>query len=119
MPSKRWRGSDFQQRAQDAQESIEALHSYITRMSKSDYLRDRKTQSAVERELLTVAEACGKMLDMDETIETRFPSVPWRSVRGLGNVIRHEYGRVDPNIVWDTITGDDLQRLSDALKALV
>lgn len=88
-------------------------------MSKSDYLHDRKTQSAVERELLTVAEACGKMLDMEESIETRFPSVPWRSVRGLGNVIRHEYGRVDPNIVWDTITGDDLKRLSDALKALV
>jgi uncharacterized protein with HEPN domain len=80
-------------------------------MSYDEFVSDRKTQSAVERELLIIAEASGKLLAIDETIEQRFPQVAWRSVRGIGNILRHEYGRVDAMVVWDTITGEDLHNL--------
>lgn len=87
-------------------------------MTRQQFMADRKTQSAVERELLTIAEACAKFLAEDETIESRFPDVTWRSIRGMGNIIRHEYGRVDPDIVWSTITGPDLQTLAEAIRTI-
>lgn len=118
MPSSHWRGNDFKQRLLDALDAIASLRSYIEGMRKEQYVADRKTQSAVERELLTIAEACTKMLEMDDSIESRFSAVPWRSIRGMGNVLRHQYGRVDPVVIWDTITGQDLEHLSTALAAL-
>ena len=99
-------------------DAISAIRSFVSGVTANAYLRDRKTQSAVERELLTVAEACGKLLDMDENIEHRFPEVPWRAVRGIGNILRHEYGRVDGRLVWDTIEGAELEHLAQALTAL-
>lgn len=118
VSSKRWRGSDAQQRARDILDAIQAIRSYTKGMSRSRYLSDRKTQSAVERELLTIAEACGKLLDMDASLERRFLHIPWLAIRGMGNVIRHEYGRVEPEIVWDTITGNDLDALAQAVQIL-
>lgn len=118
MPSEKWRGNDLRQRAEDALEAIQAVKSYVKDVRRETYLTDRMMQSAVERELLTIAEACAKILDIDESIETRFPLVPWRKIRGLGNVIRHEYGRVDSAIIWDTITSDHLHALAKALDDL-
>lgn len=117
MSSKEWSGSDLHKRARDVADAVTAIHSYVKGMSRAKYLSDRKTQSAAERELLTVAEAVAKILEMDDTVEGRFPLVPWRSIRGMGN-IRHEYESVDPAIVWNTITGDDLDALADAVGAL-
>jgi uncharacterized protein with HEPN domain len=118
VPSKEWSGRDLRQRARDTLDAIEAIRTYVKGLKEKQYLSDRKTQSAVERELLTIAEACGKMLEIDETLESRFPSVPWRKIRGMGNWIRHEYGRIDPSIVWNTITSGDLDALTAAVKAI-
>lgn len=118
MPSDHWSGRDMQQRARDILDALQAIRSYINGMTQAQYLSDRKTQSAVERELLTIAEACGKILAMDDSVESRFSTVAWRDIRGMGNIIRLEYGRVDPSIVWDTITGGDLDALAKAVQAI-
>lgn len=108
----------MQQRARDIIDALHAIRSYIAGMSQAQYLSDRKTQSAVERELLTIAEACAKILAMDDSVESSFPTVAWRAIRGMGNIIRHEYGRVDPSIVWNTVTAGDLDALAKAVEAL-
>jgi uncharacterized protein with HEPN domain len=35
--------------------------------------------------------------------------VPWEKIHGLGNMLRHEYRRVDPEILWSVVT----ERLAD------
>jgi uncharacterized protein with HEPN domain len=35
----------------------------------------------------------------DEWLE-RYPEVNWREIRGTGNRIRHEYFRLDDEILW-------------------
>jgi uncharacterized protein with HEPN domain len=118
MSSKRWSGKEPAQRATDILEAIGFIRTYIKGVSFEQFTQDRKTQSAVERELLRIAEAAGKLLLIDETIEHRFPGVAWHHIRGIGNVLRHEYGRVDPSAVWDTITGPDLSNLEKAASKL-
>ena len=122
MRSERWSGRSRIQRARDIVDAIEALTAFADGLDRDSFCGDRKTQSAVERELLTVSEACSKLLEFDEDepddrrLESRFPSIPWRAIRGIGNIIRHEYGRVDPATIWATIDGSDLRDLKGALE---
>ena len=58
----------------------------------SDVPFDEKTRDAVERCLERISEAVKKL---GSEIEEREPDIPWRSIRGLGNVLRHQYDDVD------------------------
>ncbi|WP_439496398.1 HepT-like ribonuclease domain-containing protein [Bosea sp. (in: a-proteobacteria)] len=42
----------------------------------------------------------------------------WADIRAIGNLIRHEYWRIDPDIVWAVIT-DDLLPLRAAIEDLL
>jgi len=48
---------------------------------------------------------------LDGTLPSRFPAIPWLAIRGLGNVLRHEYGDVDATIIWVTLAEGDLSAL--------
>ncbi len=43
-----------------------------------------------------------------------YDKINWKDVRGLGNFTRHEYFRVDAQIIWQIIV-DDLQYLHEAM----
>ena len=125
MPSKRWSGKSIEVRVRDVLVSIGRIHEFITGLDRDAFLGDQKTQSAVERELLTVCEACIKIgaleasqnVPLKERLATRFPEIPWPAVRGIGNILRHDYGRVDPKVIWDTVSSDDLRSLESTLAA--
>lgn len=61
-------------------------------------------RQAVERCLLNISEAAVRLG------EARFaavaPDLPLHQLRGFGNVLRHEYERVNSRIVWDTAIVD-------------
>lgn len=38
--------------------------------------------------------------------QARFPSLPFRSMRGMRNIIAHDYGEVDLVLVWKTARAD-------------
>ena len=57
---------------------------------------DDKTRDAVERCLERISEAARKL---GSEMEERRPSVSWRGIRGLGNVLRHEYDVVDDSTI--------------------
>ncbi len=101
--------------------SVDAIAEFVSGMDAKTYLGDRKTQSAVERELLIISEACARLLDLDaaragESLERRFPKTPWHKIRGIGNVLRHEYGAVAPARIWDLVAlTSDLAELRKTL----
>jgi uncharacterized protein with HEPN domain len=43
--------------------------------------------------------------------------VPCHKIHGLGNLLRHEYRRIDPDILWSIVTDylDDLDRAAASL----
>lgn len=57
---------------------------------------DDKTRDAVERCLERISEAAKKL---GPAMEARQPQVSWRGIRGLGNVLRHEYDAVDDSTI--------------------
>jgi uncharacterized protein with HEPN domain len=79
----------------------------------SEFVEDTKTYDAVERCLERISEASKKIGDVAEDL---CPGVPWAQLRGLGNFLRHEYDRVDPDRVW-LMVERDLPTLKIAVEA--
>ena len=96
----------------DILESIGAIERFVEGMSLDKFMADELTQAAVERKLLIISEAAIRLGDRAATL---CPSVPWRDIRGIGNWLRHQYDRIDQEIIWNTIH-DDLPPLKVAVE---
>jgi uncharacterized protein with HEPN domain len=46
------------------------------------------------------------------------PEVPWSKIHGLGNLLRHEYRHVDPEVLWSIVIGQ-LDELDNAAAVLL
>jgi uncharacterized protein with HEPN domain len=43
---------------------------------------------------------------LGEDAEVLYPGVPWRDIRGIGNWLRHQYDRINPDAAWITVIDD-------------
>jgi uncharacterized protein with HEPN domain len=84
-------------------------------MDRAAFLADRKTQDAVERCLLRISEGAIKLGPL---AEEKVPGHDWAGARGIGNVLRHDYDRVDPDVIWTTVEKDLPSLLRDVEKAI-
>ncbi|MBE6761793.1 MAG: DUF86 domain-containing protein [Ruminococcaceae bacterium] len=41
--------------------------------------------------------------NLSENFKTDNKDIPWREIRGMRNIVAHEYGHIDYEIVWETI----------------
>jgi uncharacterized protein with HEPN domain len=99
-------------RLEDILENIGLIEQYTRDYSHQSFVQDRKTQDAVERCLLRISEAAKKL---EGSVDTIVPDQPWSAIRAVGNVLRHEYDRVDPEIIW-RIVNNDLDPLKRAVE---
>ena len=70
---------------------------------------------AVQHALLIIAEAAKHI---PAELKDTQPEVPWQKIHGLGNMLRHEYRRIDPDILWSVVT-DHLDDFDNAAVALL
>ena len=83
-------------------------------MTVEAFMADTKTLLAVERCLEIISEASR---DIPEVIRAEHPDIPWRRMADAGNVYRHIYDMVNPEIVWRVVK-DDLSKLRTAMIAI-
>ena len=67
------------------------------------YKADLKTKSAVERQMQIITEAAVRLGDDAEVIA---PGPDRKGFRGMGNLLRHAYHRIDDELVWNTVKDD-------------
>ena len=94
----------FARRLHDIVEIADAIAEYVARMTFDQFAGDRKTIDAVERCLSRIAEAVVQI--GPEDIATVDPAISTLEIRGFGNLLRHEYFRVDLHTVFRTATDD-------------
>jgi uncharacterized protein with HEPN domain len=80
-------------------EAIRRVREYSA-AGEAEFLRDRRTQDAVLRNLQIVGEAAKKI--SAATVEAH-PEIPWRSMTGLRDRVVHDYFGVSLAIVWDVV----------------
>lgn len=103
------------ERVADALQSARLAVDFVAAMSLGDLTADPRTLADLKYELLVLGEALGSV---SEKTCLGAAQLPWSQVRGLRNVITHEYFRVSPAILYQVVTAD-LPELIPALEALL
>ncbi|WP_370689396.1 HepT-like ribonuclease domain-containing protein [Neorhizobium galegae] len=67
-----------------------------------------------QRALEIISEACRHI--PDELLNLA-PDVPWKKIRGIGNVLRHEYHKIADDVIWVVVT-ENILPLKAAIKTI-
>ncbi len=85
------------QRFAEMLENIERIKSYVRGKTVDDYHADTMVQDAVERCFERIAEAARKIGD---GFDTDYPDAEFAKLRNFGSVLRHDYDRINPQLMW-------------------
>jgi uncharacterized protein with HEPN domain len=99
-------------RLTDMIEAIERIRSITFETSLEAFEADWQKRWLVERGFEIVSEASRHLTN---DLKERHPEIPWVKVAGIGNVLRHDYERVAPDVLW-TIAQSDLHILEKACR---
>jgi uncharacterized protein with HEPN domain len=106
---------DAENHLRDILESIEHIEMFLEGVGFDSYKADIRTKSAVERQVQIITEAAYRLGDQAYTL---CPGPDWKGLRGMGNILRHAYHRVEDQIVWDTVK-TEFPPLKDAVKKVL
>ena len=95
-------------------EAIDAIADF-TRDGKTAFMTDRKTQSAVIRQIEVIGEA---VKQLSESLTRSAPDVPWKLIAGTRDRLIHAYFKVDLEAVWSMVA-DDLPALKQQVEAIL
>ena len=92
---------DYKLYLDDIVEAISRIRQFTGDLdSVESFAKDRKTFDAVVRNLEIIGEA---VRNIPENVRAIYPSVEWRKMMGLRNILAHEYFGVGPEIIWDIV----------------
>jgi len=79
------------------------IRTYLNAVSREAFMLSMEKQDAVLRRFEIIGEAASRLSPETQAL---FPDVPFRSMKGMRNIIAHDYGDVDLDQVWKTATTD-------------
>ena len=82
-------------------DAIRHVETFTSGRTLDDYLRDPMLRFAVERGIEIVSEASRHI---PKTLKDRHGHLPWREIAAIGNVLRHDYERVDDRELWKGVS---------------
>lgn len=84
-------------------DAIDGIETHTTAKSLADFKRDWLLRLAIQRALEIISEASRHIPD---ELLLQAPDVPWKQIRGMGNILRHEYHRIADDVVWAVVTNN-------------
>jgi uncharacterized protein with HEPN domain len=77
---------------------IEEKHNQFER-SPQIFKSNSVYRNAVAMCILQIGELTGRLSD---DFKTAYNDVPWQNIKGLRNIVAHQYGQIDADILWAT-----------------
>lgn len=102
----------------DIRESIAKIIKYTDGMSYEQFTTNDMAIDAVIRNFEIIGEASAHISD---DVQSACQDIPWFKMKGMRNLVAHEYYKVDLLIVWDTardslpILGKQINQIIDEL----
>jgi uncharacterized protein with HEPN domain len=88
-------------RPHDILEAAGLIVSYLSNTTEAEFLANTEKQDAVIRRLEIIGEATAHLKD---STREAIPELPFRKMRGMRNIVSHDYGNVDLRTVWEVGT---------------
>ena len=82
----------------DIKKAGEEIQDFLNGLSYEDFVDDKRTRYAVERQLLVMGEAANHL--SEEFVEEN-GTIPWKRIIGLRNILAHEYGDILTDRIWN------------------
>ncbi len=79
------------------------------------FIKDRKTQDAIIRNIEIIGEA---VKNVSEDLKKKYPEIGWKEIAKTRDKLIHAYFGIDLDIVWDIIN-IDIPRLKDQIKEII
>ena len=79
------------------------LLSFTSGMTYSEFRENELCKDACALNILQIGELVGLLSD---EFREGHPSMPWRQIKAMRNIVAHHYGAVDAETVWETISDD-------------
>jgi len=114
--TRRWEPESREQRLRDIYERGSEILEMIRGLSLKELVADSMRLKAVTYDFQCLSEATTHLLRIDPSIVEKHPQVAWSQIRSVANAIRHEYGRIDANVLWNAATGDHLSGLLEVVR---
>jgi len=89
--------------------AISKIERYVGDLLFEEFTQDEMRIDAVVRNLEVIGEAAKHM---PEWVRRKYPSIEWKKISGLRDILIHEYFGVDLDILWDIVKNEipDLKR---------
>lgn len=94
--------------------AIDGIEQAVDGRTIDDFSADWLLKHGVERGLEIISEASRHI---PEELLAVAPEIPWKQMRGIGNVFRHEYHKVANPIIW-AVVKDNLPPLRLAVRRM-
>ena len=98
-------------RLRDMLHHARKAHEKIVDVSRDQFDRDEDLRTVVTWHLLIVGEAASHV---SEQQQRELAEIPWHRVIGMRHRLVHDYGNIDPDIVWTTVT----ERIPELIRQL-
>jgi uncharacterized protein with HEPN domain len=96
-------------RLSDILRSVDRIEQ-VLRSGYESFSNSWMSQSAVIRELEIIGEAAGAI---SSSVRLKHPDIGWERMRGFSSFAKHEYWRVNPELVWRAI--EEMPSLKDKI----
>jgi uncharacterized protein with HEPN domain len=82
-------------------DEIDGITSTLEGVTFEQYRESYTLRRTTERAVQIISEAARAL---PAELLGRFPDAPWPAIIGIGNVLRHEYQRLDDQRLWEIVT---------------
>tara|TARA_R110002020_G_scaffold196178_1_gene397111 strand:+ start:1664 stop:2029 length:366 start_codon:yes stop_codon:yes gene_type:complete len=90
----------------DMEEAAREAIAFLEEVSFEAFEQDLLRQRAVAMTFVLLATAAARIQTLFADIATEQPEIAWSKIRGLRNLVVHQYDRMDWRIIWDTVQSD-------------
>jgi uncharacterized protein with HEPN domain len=87
-------------RIEDILQAIERARHVVSGTSLDAFENDWEKRWLIERAIEIVSEASRHL---GEDVRTNQSAIPWKKIAGIGNVLRHGYDQIAPDVLWNVV----------------
>jgi uncharacterized protein with HEPN domain len=104
----------FSHTIHDILETIERIQWKTRGKTFAEFAGDWELRFIIQRAIEIISEASRRLPEEAKSIR---PEIDWRSIAGIGSVLRHEYHTISDKVIWDVVQVE-LPPLKAAIEAI-